>query len=199
MLLTRIAAADGGVDLTTAVTLAEAKQQLDVMHPNDDALIGRLIKVAQSHLEGHNGTGGVLGRPLSRHMFDGVLPAFPRTSAIVLPCPPLVSVSHIKYFDTDGVEQTLDAAKYKTVSDRMASRIVLAATATWPQTAPIPDAVTIRFTCGPASGDVPEDLKHAMLLHIAHLFNARGYDAQEVRLPMAYDSLIAAHKTHGWI
>jgi len=50
---------------------------------------------------------------------------FPSCGWLCLPLPPLQSVASIKYYDTDGVQQTLDAAVYQvsTAGDQ-AGRIV---------------------------------------------------------------------------
>lgn len=198
MLLTRVAEADGGVALAGAITLDMAKRQLDILHANDDVLIGGLIRSAQAHLEGPDGTGGVLGRPVVRHVFDGVLADFPAFGApIRLPCPPLVSVASVKYYDTDGVQQTLADTEYSVSKHPVTPLIRCGIGQDWPLTANIHDAVTVRFTCGPA--ETPEDIRHAMLLLVAHLFNNRGYDQQDVKLPAAIDALLGPHRTHGWI
>lgn len=198
MILARVAADAGGVALAEAVTLAEAKRHLNVLHSGDDVYISSLARAVQAHLEGADGSGGLLGRPVVPHTFDGTLEAFPLVGYIALPCPPVVSVAHVKYFDEDGVEQTLDPSKYKVQKVHLGGRIVLKDGLDWPDTAVIPDAVTIRFSCGPASP--PEDLKQAMLLWIGHLFTTRGYaEGQQPQMPQAVDWLIGQHKTHGWI
>ncbi len=198
MLLTRVAQADGGVALTLAVTLARAKKHINVMHSADDDEISEFILKAQAHLEGHDGTGGVLGRAVSRHVLELALPGFP-SGSISLPQPPIDAVSSVTYTDPDGAAQTIAAENYAIVPHKISPSLALAPGASWPSTrAGQHNAVVIRFICG--FTDVPIDIQHAILMHVAHLYENRGAAGENmVALPLAYQSLLGPWRTHGWV
>lgn len=200
MNLTRVAADDGGVALGTALSLADAKHHLNALHDTDDALITALCHVARAHMEGDDGTGGRLGRAVTRHVIDAEIEAFPSGRAdLRLPQPPLISVAWVKYYDADDVLQTLATTAYHVVRDAVSPFIRLAAAASWPSTAERPDAVQVRFTCGPET--VPVDLAHALKLHVGHLYINReaALEKSLVSLPLGYDALCGPHRTHGWV
>lgn len=199
MMLTRVAEADGGVALAAAVSLADAKAHLNVMHATDDDLIAALVEVAQQHLEGADGLGGILGRAVVRHVLEARFDAFPGGSGpIVLPQPPLVTVASIAYRDAAGDAQTLAPESWRAVAAHDGGVVVLMTAAGWPSSIDdAPDAVTVRFTCGYET--VPAPLRHAMLLHVGHLYrNREAVGESASALPMAYDALIGPFRTHGW-
>lgn len=198
MLISRVAEADGGLPLLPAITLTEAKRHLNVYHYEDDALIEGLILVAQAHIEGHDGTGGILGRAVSRHMLELRLERFPASRVMPLPHPPLVSVASIAYIDVAGDLQTYPSANYHVVPDTMQGFVRLKSTAEWPAVDLAPDAVRVRFTVGVTA--CPVDLKQAMLLHIGHMYlNREAVGESQTVLPFAYKNLTDPHRTHGWI
>lgn len=103
--------------------------------------------------------------------------------ALVIPKPPLQSITFIKYTDVDGVQQTWSSSKYvvSNVGDQRQYGIVrLAYGETWPVVRYQPDAVTIRFSAGyPESGSplasvVPVDLQQAALLIIGEMYKQRS-------------------------
>lgn len=109
-----------------------------------------------------------------------------RDKAIVVPLPPLQSVESIKYLDEDDVEQTLDPTLYTVDDSEEPARIVPKRGTLWPRTCSHPGTVKVRFTCGYAptytgsppevesyTANIPEDVKHWMLLHMAHWFRNR--------------------------
>ncbi len=91
--------------------------------------------------------------------------------AIVLPKPPVSSITSITYLDTTGASQTWASANYITDlpagPTASAARIVPAYNVIYPQTYSVPNAVTVRFVCGyGAASAVPVDIKQAMELQI---------------------------------
>lgn len=198
MRLTRVAEADGGLALDTALPLAEAKAHLSVLHDTDDDLITALVEVARAQLEGVDGTGGTIGSAITRHTLDGALEAFPAGN-IVLAQPPVASVTWVKYYDADGVLQTVSPSDYHLVADKMRPTIELADGKSWPATAVRPDAVMVRFVVGPDA--VPPGLLHAIKMHVAHLYLNREIALEKslVQMPMGYQPLVDLHRRHGWI
>lgn len=99
---------------------------------------------------------------------------------IIIPLPPLQSVTSVKYIDTDGSEQTLDPVTY-VVEKGTPSHIVLATGKTWPAVSTQPGSVVIRFVAGYGSlgSDVPENVRSAICLQASHL---RSLSAQNLFL-----------------
>lgn len=198
MLISRVATGDGGIAASMAVSLVEAKRHLNVYHDNDDDLIGALVAVAQAHMEGPDGLGGTLGRAVTRHMLELKLERWPSSRVLPLPHPPLVSVDSITYLDIAGQTQTFAAARYHVVPDTMQGFIRLKSGEEWPDLDIAPDAVRIRFVVGPET--CAPDLKHAILMHVSHLYlNREAVGETASVLPFGYRALTDPHRTHGWI
>lgn len=155
---------------TEPVTTAEAKTHLRVTTSDDDTYIGTLITVARRHVE------TITGRALINQTWDYFLDNFPPGDKIVIPLPRLSSVTSVKYTDKDNVQTTFAASKYIVDTNNEPGQIVLAYGESWPTFTPKPiNAVEIRFVAGYGSGaaNVPEGIKQAMLLLIAHWYENR--------------------------
>ncbi len=122
---------------------------------------------------------------------------FPRSiRPIVLPRPPLQSVTSIEYVDADGDDQTLDASVYVVdTSNRLGGRIALAVSESWPSVWPEIGGVDITFKAGygDAAADVPRKIRAAIKLFAGHLYENREavVDAAAIReLPLGIDALL---------
>lgn len=110
--------------------------------------------------------------PAQRHC--GRYPA----DSILLPYPPLQSVTWVKYYDLNNVQQTWSTSDY-TVSAPAGPKcgpgwIRPVPGAIFPSTYCRPDAVEIKAVCGYASASaVPAGIKAGMLLHIGEQFERR--------------------------
>lgn len=94
---------------------------------------------------------------------------------ITIPLPPLQTIDSIKYYDTDGVLQTLSPSAYMVDIYSEPARVTPAVGTTWPSTQNRANAVEVRFTSGyGASGDaVPAGIRHWMLQQIGDMFENR--------------------------
>jgi uncharacterized phiE125 gp8 family phage protein len=160
------------------VTLDEAKAHLRVDATADDALINALIVAAREYCE--NWT----GRSLPRQTFKLTLDTFPAT--ISLPRPPLVSVTHVKYIDTNGTQQTLASTEYRVDATSEPGRITPAYAKSWPSLRGQIADVEVQYVCGYAAGSVPERAKLAMLVLLSEYY--------ENRTPVASRGLDTAHR-----
>lgn len=103
-----------------------------------------------------------------------------RAREIELLKPPLQSVTHVKTFDNDDTETTFSTDSYQvSVYGGVAptrGRITLRDGATFPFFTRNADGIEIQFIAGygDAASDVPEQIKQAMLLIIAKLYEDRG-------------------------
>jgi len=104
--------------------------------------------------------------------YDAIMPAFP-FDRITLPIPPLKSITSIKYYDSNGTEQTLSSTAYSSVTPTDDPGFVEPAFGeVWPTTRDRADAVTVRFVAGYASrAEVPQSIKEAVLLKTEHLYD----------------------------
>lgn len=199
-----------------ALSRAAVKQHLRVEAANtdDDDLIDALIEAVTSHLDGRD---GVLNRALVAQIWDLKLDAFPYSGcasrwsrdgySISVPLPPLISVTSIKYVDTDNAEQTFNASGYHVVGagGGQPARIQLRDGVSWPSLSSTwPEPVTVRLLAGyvdttnsPATGAIPAAIIAAMKLTIGHLYANResvvvGVSAVEV--PKSAEWLLEPYK-----
>lgn len=151
------------------VTTAEAKAHLRVLHADDDTYIDTLVVLARKKLEKE------ADRAFVTQTWEMHLDRFPDEPEIEFPRAPLQSVTSVGYTDTNGDAQTFSAESYIVDTSGECGRIGLAEGESWPATQPVIDVVTITFVAGygDAASDVPEHVKHWVLLYVAHLYENR--------------------------
>lgn len=180
------------------ITLVEAKAHCRVDIDDDDGLIAGYILAARHHLETE------ARRAFMTQTWDLTLDyTWPQErvdgcwrNRIVLPRPPVQSVTSISYIDSAGATQTLAADQYKLAKADTGEWFVEPAYGvTWPSIRREMAAITVRFVAGYGSnpGDTPEPLRQAMLLLIGHWYENReaisiGNIVNE--LPLAVASLV---------
>lgn len=151
---------------TEPVTTAEAKAHLRVTTSTDDTLIDSLVKAARQMAENE------LGRALITQTWTRTLDEFP--DAIRLYYPPIISVTSLKYYDTAGVQQTLDPSLYSVDLKSEPGYVVPAYNTCWPATLCTINAVECVYTAGyGAAAAVPQSIKNWMLLQVGHLYENR--------------------------
>lgn len=174
------------------------RAHLELVTPADDQTLA-LAFVRDQHLRSPNGTAedayikSLIGtsqalaerltrRALLTQTWRLVRDAFPCGSEpIVLPKPPLQSVTSVTYVDGDGVEQSWGGSPLlydvSAPSGPTAgyARITPAYGQTYPATRAQAGAVTVTFVAGWASvDDVPADIVHGQLLVIGELYKQRS-------------------------
>ena len=166
-----------------AVTTAEAKSHLRVDTSDDDTLIASLITAATTWCEDYE------NRAYITQTITANLDKF--SNEIILPRPPLQSVTTIKYYDTAGDQQTLSSAVYSVDIIREPGRVTLAYNQSWPSIRGIVNAIEIIYKAGygNASTDVPERTRAAIKLLIGHL-----YENRELTCPIAINEIPFAVK-----
>lgn len=153
------------------VTVAEAKSSpsFRVDATRDDAAIASLLVVARGMAE------GITRRALMQQTLELVLDGFPHDgilNEIVLPCPPLASVTSIKYIDTNGAEQTLASTEYTVDTSSEPGRVYPAFAKAWPGTRGVPNDVRVRYVAGYASAaHVPEEIKAWIRMRAGTLYD----------------------------
>lgn len=150
------------------LTVTEAKQHCRVDIPDDDILLGAYIEAARQLIEENT------GRAFVDRTYRLDMPLF--DTDIILPMPPLLSVTSVEYYDTSNSLQTLATTEYDI--DYPAGRIVQAYGGTYPATYSRHDAVQITFTAGVGTTSspamtVPERIKAAMRLLVGDMYENR--------------------------
>jgi len=167
-------AAVGIGEVGAAITVAQAKEHLRITHDNEDTYIEALTLAASEWCEEFQGRVYV-----QREVVD-YLDTFP--TEIRPMKSPLVSVDSIKYYDTDGVLQTLAPATYNEGTYKEPGRIALAENQSWPSTQPRINAVVVTYQAGYAArANIPDIIKHAVKELVLHLYENRGI-ASELNL-----------------
>lgn len=152
------------------LSASEAKSHIRVDISDDDTLIGTYIKAARQDRENFT------RRAFVSQTWDLYLDAFPGSSVIELPKPPLQSVTHIKYTDEDGNETEFSSDSYQVDIYSEPGRIMLKSGYSWPSdTLQVMNGVQIRFVCGygDAGSDVPENFRRAIALIVGSLYENR--------------------------
>jgi uncharacterized phiE125 gp8 family phage protein len=175
------------------VSRTEAKLHCKVDITTDDTLIDGLIVAARQLVEAH------VRRALVTQTWDLYLDYFPSEDrhdygSIVVPNPPLVSVTSVKYYDDAGTLQTLSASGYRVLAGTP-GRIAPAHLNDWPDAREHPDAVVARYVAGyGAASAVPQSLRQAILLLAGHWYENREAvaEGQRTALPLAVESLVNA-------
>ena len=157
------------------LTLADVKLYLRVDHNDDDAVIARAFSAALAYADGEE---GFLGRALVDQELELTLDAFP-IREIEIPLPPLIEVVNVFYDDGGGVQQIVPTSAYSVDSVREPGWIV--PVGNWPATFNGINAVRIRFRAGyvdashsPPLGEVPADIKQALLLYTGTMYDDRA-------------------------
>ena len=167
--------------LIEPIGLEQARDHVRADDTMNEAEIDLMIKDARQTVE--NWT----GRALLTQTIDIRLDAFPNqietdavlqggVGTILLPRPPLQSVTSITYTDTTGTPIVLATDQYDVDSFSEPGRIRPGFGLTWPNTRDVDNAVTIRAIVGHGDGvaDIPAPLISAILLTLTDRFDHRG-------------------------
>lgn len=181
---------------TPPITLAEAKSAKRITSIAEDDVLQRMLDTAIEVAEFGS------GRALRLNTYKLYLNSFSDSrfvvnGAIRVPFVPLRTVESIKYFDTDGNEQTLADTVYQVDLYREPGEITLKSGQSWPSLKGQVNAVTIEFTAGYSNaGDLnrpPSKLIQAIELIFGE-YNINREDFAGRRLPKASEVLINAEK-----
>lgn len=171
------------------VTLAEAKLWLKVesADTDDDTLISALISAVRQMAEQK------VQRALLGQTWKLTLDAFP--DAIELTRVPILSVTHVKYYDEEGSQQTLSPASYTVDSASEPAWIVPAYNTSWPATRADINVVEVQWVAGYHASDptkVPAAIKQWMQLMLGAAYeNREAFVAgQEIRALPFVDRLL---------
>jgi uncharacterized phiE125 gp8 family phage protein len=171
------------------ITLVDAKQFLRVEHDDDDDVIAALIAGARIHVEASTRRALVTqGWRLTRDVWPDC--AF----LAVLPVP-LVSLDAARVYRHDGSTLAIDTDVFGLDKVSAPARLIFARGAVQaPERAA--SGIEIDITCGYGEPeDVPEPLRQAVRLLVAHWYENRSLVGGEVAvLPQTVAALIAPYR-----
>jgi len=150
------------------IGLDEAKAHLRIDASDEDTLISSLIVAARMLVERS------LGLALITQGWSHYLDAVPQRGCVALPLGPVQAVGAVTLHDGDGGTTTVDADSYDT--DPMSDPARLVLTSSVPSSGLRPfNGFEIAFVAGygDAASDVPQPIRQALLLLIAHWFERR--------------------------
>lgn len=151
------------------VTLEEAKLAAQIDHSEEDTLISAYITAARELLESFT------RRQFITATWDITAHTFPGPFLLQFPIATVQTITHVKYYDLDGIHQTLSSDIYTIDTGRTPQSFYLAFNKEWPQLRDQRDAVQIRAVFGyGTAADVPESLKAAIKFTVSHWLHNPG-------------------------
>lgn len=180
---------------TTPITAAEAKTQMRVEHSDDDTLIARLVDVAVAFCDAK----GALGKAMITQTWAQWLAPNPSTVRLLLG--PVQSVTAVKYYNASNVLTTDTLSNYDVLGTSTYTTVKPKTGYTWPTTYNRDDAIKIEYTVGygDATTDVPQNVRHALMMLVAHWYENReneliGVSSQT--LPFGFEELLGQDRAH---
>jgi uncharacterized phiE125 gp8 family phage protein len=168
------------------VSLDTVKQHLRISHDDEDSLLESYRTAARKHIE------LISGVRIGLQTWDY------RQSAMSmewwLPGAPLVSITSIKNYDADGVEQTVDTASYRADTMSRPGRVEWVSGIAYPalQSGRM-YPLTTRYVCGYTEATLPRPVAQALLLLTGHFYENREGGASSA-VKDAVDALCAPYK-----
>jgi uncharacterized phiE125 gp8 family phage protein len=170
------------------LTLAEAKAFLRVEHADDDDIVAALVAGARIHVEAQT------RRALITQSWRLVRDAWPEDGRMAVTPAPLASLLAARIYKEDLTTQDIDPQAF--VVDA-ASAVLSFAPWALPQPGRAVGGIEIDIEAGygDAASDVPEPLRQAIRLLVAHWYENRGLAADHavVKLPATVAALIAPY------
>ena len=156
---------------TEPVSVATAKAHLRVEIDDDDTYIGALITAAREYAETY------CKRKLISQTVEAKYPAWPDAGqGLWLPSPPLVSVTSVNYYATDGTETVLSTDVYGVDSSSEPGQVYLKPNQSWPALESGRElCIRVRYVAGYAdAASVPDTITQGMLLLIGQWYQLRS-------------------------
>ena len=186
-----------GAPAVEPVTVSAAKTHLRIDGNAEDILIASLIVTSRLHVE------AALGLALIKQQWRLTLDKWPeprwsKHRAVRFPIRPIRSVAEVRVRGTDGTPAVLTPQSYLLDQDALIPRLV-PRDGSWP-TPGVPAAgIEIDFEAGMGeeADDVPEPIRHAILLLVAHWYEHR--DPMEIgtvgaAIPAAVSDLLKPYR-----
>ena len=172
------------------VTLAEVKAHLRLSHASEDDLLNGLVRAAREDLE------RATGLALINQAWRLALDAWPSQGCALLALYPVREILSVTAFGSEGEASLIDPADYLLDPLSRPARLHLDKR---PEPLRVFNGIEIDFSAGfgEAGTDVPDLLRRAILVLVAHWYEFRatyGAAEQPVSYPPAYDRMIAHYR-----
>jgi len=174
--------------MTTAVAKDHLKE--DLVDTDNDTRIDAYVTAGRQWMEKHT------NRAFISQTWTLSLDDFPVGGVFHLSPVPVASITSVKYFDTDGTQQTLVAGTdYQVDVKSEPARVAVEPAATWPlvETDRL-NAVEVIFVAGygAASTDVPDPLIHANKMLLEHMYAHPGSvsEGKLIEVPQGMEMLL---------
>ena len=178
---------------TEPVTLVEVKEHLRVDFSDEDDYINTLITTARKYCESYT------NKVFITQTWRQNMAYFP--NVIQLKVSPVISLTSLKYYDTDEAQQTITDNSNNFQKDFLSDTgsIHEGLVNAFPSVGDTINAVEIITVCGyGAASYVPANIKHAIKLMVSHLYENRegvnvvvGGLAMQIELPNAVKHLLS--------
>lgn len=176
------------------ITRALFKEHARISTDVDDDYIDNLIKTVRRQVE------QITNRALITQTWIYYMDAWPAADFFKLPYPPLQTVTSVKYLESDATVSTMSSGEYIVDTDSEPGRVVLDYGESWPSETLLPsNPIYTEYVCGYGDDriDVPDDIRHAMLMLCSHYYEMREPTITGTILtpvPMTVDRLLADHR-----
>jgi uncharacterized phiE125 gp8 family phage protein len=170
------------------VTLADARAHLRLDAVEEDALLQALVTAARTALEAET------RRAFVTQQWRLTLDDWP-SRPIELPLAPVAEVTAVKVALLSGAMLTIDPAFYEVDAKGEPPRLAAKRGQAWPMPATRLAGIEVEFTAGYGDGAaVPQPLKQALLLLVAHWFENRAPVGGGRELPLTVSALVAPYR-----
>jgi len=117
---------------------------------------------------------------------------------IVLPKPPVTSVTSLITYDDADTGTTFASSKYYVDTSREPARIVLRTGETFPTALRVANSIVVTYVAGHSSPySIPEPIRLGILQHIAYLYEHRGDMYSPINsMPPMLQTLYAPYRIH---
>jgi uncharacterized phiE125 gp8 family phage protein len=151
------------------ITLAEAKAHLRVDASGEDSLIQSLIMASRLHIE------AALDLALITQSWRHQRDVWPPSRVLILPLRPIQSLTAVTLHDDDATSRALNASDFVVDGHANPARLVWRGNGAVPAAGIIANGIEIDIVAGygDAATDVPQPIRQALLLLIAHWYENR--------------------------
>lgn len=175
------------------ITLAEAKAHLRVDTNAEDTLIQSLVTASRLHIE------AALDLALITQAWRAFRDTWPKSRTLDLPLRPVQNLTAVRIRLADDTVQELDTDAFILDGTAIPARLVWRGTGTAPASARAASGIEIDFIAGygDAPSDVPQPIRHALLLLTAHWYENREpaeIGAASPALPAAISELLSPYR-----
>jgi uncharacterized phiE125 gp8 family phage protein len=165
------------------ITLAEAKNQLRIDHTDHDDMITGMIKSAREEIE------SMCARAIVQQTRIAYFDKWPDDKVFHLLYPEIRSITHIKYTDSAGTQETFSSDDYSLDPGSEPGRVVRGYGKTWPTVTLHNEdyPIEIKYVCGYApegsyyTANIPERIKLACRLMVVSFYGGMPEDYSKYR------------------